>query len=127
MNIIAGNPASPLIDNRGQIINVAEGDFKAVQLIHSRKGAIRSNHYHKKGGHWLYVVEGRMMYREMPVTSDINPTWQTEREVRKGEKVWSGPMMIHQTEFLEDTTLISCAIGALDHATYEADTVRVRL
>lgn len=124
---IAGNSASPMIDNRGQIINVADGDFKAVQLIHSRKGAIRSNHYHKTGGHWLYVISGRMIYREMKVSSDINPGWDLVREVRAGEKIWTGPMVIHQTEFMEDTTLISCAITPLDHASYENDTVRVRL
>lgn len=114
-------------DDRGEIINVASGDFRAVQVITSKKGSVRSCHYHKKGGHWLYVLEGRMMYMEMPVTSDINPGWATAREVRKGDKVWSGPMMIHKTEFLEDTTLVSCAITSLDHESYEADTVRVNI
>jgi dTDP-4-dehydrorhamnose 3,5-epimerase-like enzyme len=114
-------------DSRGEIINVASGEFKAVQLITSKKGTVRSCHYHKKGGHWLYVVEGRMIYSEMAVTSDINPPWDTVKEVRKGEKVWSGPLMIHKTEFPEDTTLISCAITYLDHDSYEADTVRVNI
>jgi len=111
-------------DERGEIINVAQGDFKAVQVINTFKGAVRSCHYHKTGGHWLYVLVGRMIYKEVPVTSDPNPGWETVREVATGEKVWSGPMMLHKTEFLEDTVLISCAIGPLDTVSYEVDTVR---
>ena len=114
-------------DERGAIIDVVEGDFKACQVITSRKGSIRSNHYHKQGGHWLYVLSGRMMYRETPVSSDVNPTWDRQFEVRTGEKVFTGPLVIHQTEFLEDTILVSCAIGRLDRETYESDTVRVTL
>lgn len=113
-----------LKDDRGEIVNVADGDFKAVQVISSKAGSVRSCHYHKKGGHWLYVLSGRMLYREVAVSSDINPPWDLVREVRAGEKVWSGPMMIHKVEFLEDTVLISCAITPLDTASYEADTVR---
>lgn len=113
-----------LKDDRGEILNVAEGEFKAVQVISSKVGSVRSCHYHKKGGHWLYVLSGRMLYREVAVSSDVNPPWDLVREVRAGEKVWSGPMMIHKVEFLEDTVLISCAITPLDTASYEADTVR---
>jgi len=113
-----------LVDERGEIVNVAEGDFRAVQVITSKRGSVRSCHYHKRGGHWLYVLSGRMCYREVAVSSDPNPPWDLVREVRAGEKVWSGPMVLHKVEFLEDTVLISCAITPLDTESYEADTVR---
>lgn len=113
-----------LKDDRGEIVNVADGNFKSVQVIVSKKGSVRSCHYHKKGGHWLYVLSGRMIYKEVALSSDPNPPWDVVREVRAGEKVWSGPMIFHKTEFEEDTVLISCAITSLDTASYEADTVR---
>ncbi len=129
-----------MIDQRGSIVTIASGDFKCVQLIESKKGAIRSNHMHKKGGHWLYVLKGRMLYREYGVhpenlVKDHNDfevlvppsprvTWDKVMMVEAGEKVWTGPWIYHQTEFLEDTTLVSCAITPLDHESYEADTIR---
>lgn len=131
-----------MIDERGSIKTIADGDFKCVQLIESRKGSIRSNHMHKKGGHWLYVLSGKMIYREYAVHPDdlitvrcgddfseqliplLKPDWDLVREVGPGEKIWSGPWMYHQTEFLEDTVMVSCAITPLDHDSYESDTVR---
>ena len=127
-----------MIDERGSIVTVAEGDFKCVQVIESKKGSIRSNHMHKNGGHWLYVLSGRMVYREYAVHPEdlihmgnreilvppLRIEWDKVQEVGPGEKVWSGSWMYHQTEFLEDTVLISCAITALDHDSYEADTIR---
>lgn len=121
---LADQPIARLKDERGEIVNIASGDFKAVQMIFSKAGSVRSCHYHKRGGHWLYVVAGRMIYREVAVTSDINPPWDLVREVKQGEKIWSGPLMIHKTEFPEDTVLISCAITPLDTESYENDTVR---
>lgn len=121
---LAQEPVGRLKDERGEIVNVAAGDFKAVQIITSKAGSVRSCHYHKKGGHWLYVLSGRMLYREVKVSSDPNPGWDKTFEVRAGEKVWTGPMVIHKVEFPEDTVLVSCAITPLDTESYETDTVR---
>lgn len=117
--------AGRLVDHRGEIINIADGNFRAVQLIKSNAGSVRSNHYHKTGGHWLYVLSGEMVYRECPVECDDWTLAAKETTVKAGEKIWTGPMVCHATEFPVDTVLISCAIGPLDTAAYEMDTVRV--
>jgi quercetin dioxygenase-like cupin family protein len=133
-----------MIDERGKIETIATGDFKCVQLIESKKGSIRSNHFHRKGGHRLYVLSGKMIYRECAVvpTEVVESNgkfhwvpshalgkgsieWDKKFEVKAGESVFTGPWIYHQTEFLEDTVLISCAITPLDHEHYEADTVRL--
>lgn len=132
-----------MIDERGSIETIADGDFKCVQLIESRRGSVRSNHFHKKGGHWLYVLSGSMQYREFKVnpsdvvwvttakgiTEYLVPPWplkwEKEMSLGPGDKIFTGPGVFHQTEFTEDTVLISCAIGELDHESYEADTVRL--
>ena len=132
-----------MIDERGKIQTIANGDFKCVQLIESKKGSIRSNHFHITGGHLLYVLSGKMIYRECEVlrseviTADGKKHWvpsnamatgkpvfTKEVEVKAGESIFTGPWIYHQTEFLEDTVLISCAITPLDHERYESDTVR---
>ena len=70
-------------DERGEITDVAEGDFKAIQIITSKKGSVRSNHYHKRGGHLLYVLEGKMRYLEHDAQGDMLTI--RERVVGKGE------------------------------------------
>jgi len=110
-------------DERGEIVEVAEGDFKAIQMIFSKKGAVRSNHYHKVGGHSLYVVYGRMRYLEQPAGGgDL-----TEQIVEKGESVFTGPMMAHATEFLEDTLLVCASTVNRADGAYESDLVKVKL
>ena len=129
-----------MIDERGKIETIANGDFKCVQIIETKKGSIRSNHLHRTGGHHLHVVSGRMIYREfkVPYRDEVmfykdkeylvpppKVVWEREFEVGPGQGVWTGSWIYHQTEFLEDTVLVSCAITPLDHDRYEADTVRM--
>lgn len=105
-------------DERGEIIEVAEGDFKAIQIITSKKGSIRSNHYHKRGGHLLYVISGKMRYIEVP---------GEERIVGPGESIFTGPMTPHATEFLEDTLMVCAATLNRSDGAYEEDLVRVKI
>jgi quercetin dioxygenase-like cupin family protein len=110
-------------DERGSIFDVAEGDFKAIQVITSKKGSIRSNHYHKVGGHILFVVSGRMRYLEAPVgVGEVKETI-----VEQGQSIFTGPMMVHATEFLEDTVLVCGATVSRADGAYEGDLVRVEL
>lgn len=108
-------------DDRGEIIDVAEMDFKALQIITSKKGSIRSNHYHKVGGHLLYVVSGVMRYLERPAQTN-NPI--TERVISAGHHIFTGPMVTHATEFLEDTVLVCCATVTRGGEAYATDMVR---
>jgi quercetin dioxygenase-like cupin family protein len=108
-------------DERGEIIDVWEGDFKALQLIFSKKGTVRSNHYHKTGGHLLHVLKGKMRYLEKPVDGgEIEDTI-----INEGDSVFTGPMLIHTTEFLENTVLICCATAKRSGSAYDDDLVRV--
>lgn len=108
-------------DERGEIIDVAEMDFKSLQIITSKKGSIRSNHYHLEGGHLLYVVSGMMRYLERKAASS-DPI--TERIISAGQSVFTGPMLAHATEFLEDTVLVCCATVIRSGAAYADDMVR---
>lgn len=109
-------------DDRGEIIDVMEGDFKAVQIITSKKGSVRSNHYHREGGHLLYVAEGSMVYFECKPGDYAN----AERTiVGKGDAVFTGPMIAHRSEFLEDTVLVCVATKNRADGAYADDLVRV--
>lgn len=113
-------------DERGKITKLLDNgktNIRSVLWIISKKGAVRSNHYHKKDAHYIYVVSGRMEYYEKPVKGGgikkviLGP----------GDMVYTPPMMIHATKFIRDTILLTLSIKSRRQEAYEKDTVRVKL
>lgn len=110
-------------DDRGKIIDVSDMHFEGLQIIHSKKGSVRSNHYHKKGGHLLYVISGKMLYEEVPVEGgELYKTTLLE-----GMEIFTGPMLVHKTTFLEDTVLVCCSAMKRTDGGYLDDLVRCEL
>ena len=92
-------------------------------LITSKKGMVRSNHYHKKDTHWIYVVSGKMEYYEKPVKGGrIKKT-----VLEPMDMVYTPAMMIHAVKFLKDSVLLALSTQARDQKDYEKDTVRMKL
>ena len=63
-------------DDRGDIRNVGH-----IAVIHSKAGSVRSNHWHRAGWHYLFVISGRMTYKTRECSRDVSP----------GEMVFTGP------------------------------------
>ena len=112
MNVEGLRPA--LEDERGSITNVGPG----VAVIFCRKGSVRSNHFHKRGWHHLYVVSGRMVYAERYNGNTV------VRSVLPGERVFTGPGIPHRTEFPVDTVLVSMGPTS-NNDIHEDDLVRL--
>ena len=116
------------VDDRGSIINVfarkgVKGAIWAnvplVTIIHTEKGAVRGNHYHKAEWQYCYVVKGAFR----STSTDVRPvlsespgisgeyrridTWT----VREGQLIMTPPYVAHRYEFLEDTILL-CGVTA---------------
>ncbi len=49
-------------DLRGSIVSLVDDRVNNISIITSLKKTIRSNHFHKKDWHYMYVLEGRMEY-----------------------------------------------------------------
>ena len=49
-------------DLRGEILSIVDTKIQNVSIITSNANVIRSNHYHKKDFHFMYVLEGKMDY-----------------------------------------------------------------
>lgn len=111
-------------DGRGAIQSLVNFPMKNLSLITSKKGALRSNHYHVTDWHYMYVLRGSFDYYYRPTGSDEQP--KVER-VKQGELIFTPPMEDHATVFLEDTDLIVASRNPRDQATYEADVRRVIL
>lgn len=111
-------------DARGAIQSIVNFPMKNVSLISSKKGSVRSNHYHVTDWHYMYVLRGSFDYYYRPTGSARTP--QVTR-VEAGEMIFTPPMEDHATVFLDDTDMIVVSRNARDQEAYEADVRRVEL
>jgi len=111
----------PFIDQRGLIQNLLNTPINGVAVIVSNAGSIRSNHYHKTDFHYLYVLSGSMEYYERDLDEEFvgKPLI-----VNAGQMVFTPPLKVHKTVFLQDTVLISCSKRNRDHDSHEEDVIR---
>ena len=110
-------------DSRGSIVSICDIPCKNVSIINCKENTIRSNHYHKKDYHIMYVVKGEIDYFYKKIKGDkINYL-----KVKKNDLIYTPPMEIHATYFPKNTVLIVSSKNPRDQATYERDTVRVEM
>ena len=114
----------PFVDGRGVIQPLVDLMMKSAVLISSKKGALRANHYHKTDWHYCYVVEGCIEYFHRPTGSSTEPQ---RLLVREGEMMFTPPMVDHAMKFPEDTVFLTLSRNPRDHASYEADVVRIEM
>tara|TARA_B110000008_G_scaffold168942_1_gene168776 strand:+ start:922 stop:1359 length:438 start_codon:yes stop_codon:yes gene_type:complete len=111
-------------DDRGFIQSLVNFPMKNLSLISSKKGSIRSNHYHLTDWHYMYVLSGSFdyYYRETGSDDDLKCI-----RVSKGEMVFTPPMEDHATVFLDDCELLAMSRNPRDQEAYEEDVRRVIL
>jgi dTDP-4-dehydrorhamnose 3,5-epimerase-like enzyme len=118
------NLDAPHSDDRGSIQSLVNFPMKNLSLISSKKGVVRSNHYHLTDWHYMYVLTGSFDYYYRPTNSDDELKCV---RVNSGELVFTPPMEDHATVFLEDCDLLAMSRNPRDQATYEEDVRRVIL
>ena len=111
-------------DERGSIQSLVNFPMKNLSLISSKKGAVRSNHYHLTDWHYMYVLSGSFDYYYRP--TDSGEKLQCVR-VKAGEMIFTPPMEDHATVFLEDCDLLAISRNPRDQEAYEEDVRRVIL
>lgn len=113
-------------EERGNITKLLDDGkttIRSILLIISKAGSVRSNHYHKKDVHWIYMLSGKMEYYEKPVRGG---------KIKKavlgpGDMVYTPPMTIHTTKFPKDSVFMAFSIKSRNQKAYEKDTVRIKL
>ena len=108
-------------DIRGSIISIVDDVVQNVSLITCNAGSIRSNHYHKKDFHYMYVLEGEIDYFYKELNNDVVHYFK----VKKNDIIFTPKNEIHATFFPLRTKLIVSSMLPRDQETYEKDTVRV--
>ena len=111
-------------DDRGYIQSLVNFPMKNLSLISSKKGSVRSNHYHLTDWHYMYVLSGSFDYYYRPTNS--GEELQCIRVV-SGEMIFTPPMEDHATVFLEDCKLLAMSRNPRDQEAYEEDVRRVIL
>lgn len=122
----------PFVDARGSIQNLFSSFVETdpvgittignVALIKSRRGAVRSNHWHKEDWHYLYVLSGQMLYFERAVGEKRIPVGEW---VSEGRMIYTPANKEHAVLFLADSEILSLARNPQTHDEHEADVVRV--
>jgi quercetin dioxygenase-like cupin family protein len=102
------DPKTSFVDARGTITNLVVSDesgaIGGVQLIESKAGSVRANHWHREDSHALHVLSGRVVYLEREHGVDDVP----KRTVHgPGETIFTGPNVDHSLLFPVDTVMIS--------------------
>ena len=115
---------APHVDARGSIQSLVNFPMKNLSLISSKKGTVRSNHYHMTDWHYMYVLSGAFDYYYRPAGSSDKPK---VIRVKAGEMVFTPPLEEHATVFLEDTQLLAMSRNPRDQESYESDVKRVTL
>ena len=110
-------------DKRGDIISIVDHEVSNVSIITCNSNSIRSNHYHLKDFHFMYVLEGKIDYFFKDIDNKKDNT--SYIEVNVGETIFTPNLEIHCTYFPIKTTLIVSSCYPRDQVTYEKDTVRV--
>ena len=114
----------PYIDERGKIQSLLNFPMKNLSLISSKKGVVRSNHYHLTDWHFMYVLSGSFDYYFRPTNSKED--LQCVR-MKAGEMIFTPPMEDHATVFLEDCDLLAISRNPRDQKAYEEDVRRIIL
>lgn len=112
------------VDARGAIQPLVDLPMKNASLISSKKGALRSNHYHKTDWHFMYVLEGSFDYHYRATGTQEDPR---VLRIGEGEMVFTPPLEDHATVFLEDCLMLVVSRNPRDQESYEADVERVQL
>lgn len=94
---------APIVDARGAIQPVISVDLRSCELMTSRAGAVRGNHYHKVDWHFCYVLSGSMEYLHRPVGSREAPA---RLLVTAGQLVFTPPMAEHAMVFPEASSIL---------------------
>lgn len=116
------------VDERGGIARVLDQNKYKIQTIlriTSKAGTIRSNHYHKKDYHYLYIESGKCEYSERLAEKEDDPIETVV--LQAGDIVLSHPNIIHAVKFLEDSVIYAFSTEQRDPDKYEGDTVRITI
>lgn len=105
-------------DERGTIINLADGNIGDVAVIISEADAIRASHFHNEDWHICHLVHGKSKY----FWKDNLESRSKNIEMVAGMSVITPPLVPHRFEFIEKSTMVVISKLSRLQFNYEIDT-----
>jgi uncharacterized RmlC-like cupin family protein len=107
------------LDERGQIVNIADGELGDVAVITAKPDTVRANHTHKEDWHLSYLIDGEIKY-----------FWEEDAKqksviVKPGELFYTPPKTPHKMLFLKKSIFVAVAAMSRTQENYEKDTIRL--
>ena len=88
-------------DERGTLTQLVHEGYNQINVVTSKAGIERGNHYHALNREGFYVVEGRF-------SLDASLDGKSESyEFKKGDMFIIEPNVMHRFVYLEDTVLVA--------------------
>lgn len=88
-------------DERGTLVQLVHEGYNQINVVTSKAGFVRGNHYHKLNREGFYVVEGAF-------TLEAKLRGKKEKhEFKKGDMFIIEPNVIHTFDYHEDSTLVA--------------------
>ena len=111
-------------DKRGWLKKILDGNFSSCIEIYSKKGSIRANHYHKKDTHFIYVINGEILY----FYKDRKKGAKTRIKLMKKNDLFFTPsMQEHMTYFTKNTHFLAFSTRKRTKFDYEKDLIKVNM
>jgi uncharacterized RmlC-like cupin family protein len=104
-------------DQRGEIINIADGILGDVAIIKSNAMSVRANHVHNSDWHLSYCLLGSLNYSYQEDQVEARTTL-----IQAGELFFTPVGIPHRMDFLEETILVVVSRNSRKKENYEQDT-----
>lgn len=88
-------------DNRGTLVQLVHGGYTQVNIITTKQGVLRGNHYHKLSHEAFYIISG-----SVKVTLTSNGIRQ-ETLFQSGDFFKIPPMVLHEMFYPEDCVMVA--------------------
>ena len=88
-------------DDRGKLVQLVNKGFKQVNVIETKAGVTRGNHYHKINKEAFYIIDGNI---ELTLKKNSD---KHIYKFNKGDMFLINEYVNHEFYFLSDTVLVS--------------------
>ena len=111
-------------DKRGWLKKILDGNFSSCIEIYSKKDSVRANHYHKKDTHFIYVIDGEILY----FYKDRKRRAKTRFKLMKKNDLFFTPaMQEHMAYFTKNTHFLAFSTRKRTKFDYEKDLIKVNM
>ena len=95
------NPDFTFADNRGTLTQLVHTGYTQINVVTSKAGTLRGNHYHKRSTEAFYVISGTV---EVTLTREDK---EEKAAFQRGSFFLIEPYTAHALFYPEDTVLIA--------------------